>query len=151
MTPDPTGRFPYTDTDETRAELLRLTLHTAIPLWLERRRELPPEVLQAQARECAEVVGAEGDVLQFGGKASGAGRVFNHLADGIACALLAADGGMEFLGVRWYLDDAGRLRTGPVFTGEPGHTYNRGWERRAHATPSHYDHLTEDGRPHDES
>lgn len=47
----------------------------------------------------------------------GAARVFNHLAEGMACALLLADGGMDFLGVNWHLDAEGCLQVGPVFDG----------------------------------
>lgn len=110
-----------TDAERRREDLLRLTLRAAVPLWLEERRSWPAEILQRRARECSQVIGAEGDVLMFGGKVGGAGRVFDHLAEGMACALLAGvDGGMEFLGVRWHLDCAGRLRVGKVWElGDP--------------------------------
>lgn len=111
------GRFPLSDAEARRADVMRLTLQTAVPLWLERRRGWDEERLAERARECSQVFAAEGDNLMFKSPKKGAARVFNHLAEGMACALLLADGGMEFLGVRWFLDAGGRLRVGPVYDG----------------------------------
>ena len=109
------GFLGLTDAEQRRWDLLKLTLRVAVPLWLDERRHWPAEMLAARARECSQVVAAEGDTLMFGGKKGGSGRVLNHLAEGMACALLVSDGGMEFLGSYWYLDEAGRLQLGKPF------------------------------------
>ncbi len=111
------GGFSRTGAEKWREDPMRMTLQLAVPLWLDERRGWPPEILQRRARECSAVVAEHGDVLMFKGKkAENAGHAFNHLADGMACALLVADGGMEFLGAYWDLDEGGSLRVGPVTT-----------------------------------
>lgn len=103
---------PRTPAEKWREDLMRATLQLAVPLWLDERRAWPLGMLAARARECGAVLGPEGDVLMFtADRRGGTARVFNYLAEGMACALLVVDGGVEFLGVRWSLD-GGRLRVG---------------------------------------
>lgn len=75
-----------------------------------------------RAREAADVVASQGDVLQFGGKKRGeAARVFNQLAFAVA-VMAFVPGGVEVLGhrfrarsqlVRTVVPDWDRAGTGP--------------------------------------
>ncbi|WP_157876173.1 hypothetical protein [Peterkaempfera griseoplana] len=71
----------------------------AVPLWMDQLRNCTPEQVLARASRCATVVGSQGDALQFGGK--GCATAFNALAEGLACAALTAQGGVDFVGLHW--------------------------------------------------
>lgn len=83
--------------DINGADLLRVALQAAVPLWVQEVQSWSTESRLAVARECADVVASKGDVLQFGGKRGEAAAAFNALARGLACCAYQP-GGVTFLG-----------------------------------------------------
>lgn len=85
-------------TDARNDELLSWTLMIAVPLWIERLRDLPTEQRIARARACAQVVAEHGDHVLYRSKRAGeTAAAFNALAEGLAC-LAFQPGGVEFAG-----------------------------------------------------
>lgn len=85
----------------SNSDLLLWTLEAAVPLWIERVRGWTPDARVARARRVPDVLGAKGDVLQFGSKKKGeAAAVFNELALGLACGAYQP-GGITFCGRTW--------------------------------------------------
>lgn len=85
--------------------LMRVTLMTAVPIWLARLDDLPEDRQLDEAvrwaHQAADVVASKGDLLQFGGGQPGeVAAAFNSMARGIA-GLSGAPGGVCFLGVLW--------------------------------------------------
>ena len=70
-------------------------------MWVMKVRDLPWEVRQNRAKECAQIIAEKGDVLQFGGGKRGeAGKAFNALAEGLASAAFSP-GGVKFGGLHF--------------------------------------------------
>jgi hypothetical protein len=80
------------------ADLLRVTLQAAVPLWMHAVRSWSFERRIQEAAKCADVIAAHGDDLMFGGKHTA--DAFNKLALGIACAAYQP-GGITFMGEHW--------------------------------------------------
>jgi hypothetical protein len=81
------------------------TLTVAVPLWIERIRDLGDtaardSLVREYAADAVDAVASRGDVLQFGGARGEAAAVFNATARGLA-ALACCPGGVTFLGVAW--------------------------------------------------
>jgi hypothetical protein len=85
-------------TSEWQRTLLRETLRLAVPREMDRLRSIPG-IIVSVARESAEIVATHGDDLQFGGWHCA--RTFAALARGLAAAALAAEGGIDYLGLHW--------------------------------------------------
>jgi hypothetical protein len=83
-------------------DLLRISLSSAVPLWISDVRDWEPERRVAAARECADVIAAHGDDLQFGGRH--AADAFNALARGLACCAYQP-GGITFLGDHYEVEE----------------------------------------------
>lgn len=81
------------------------TLRVAVPLHINALRNWTPRQRQGFAREAAQVVAHQGDVLMFGGKKGAAANVFNHLARGLAAAAYLP-GGVTFAGQHWCTNHA---------------------------------------------
>jgi hypothetical protein len=90
---------------------LMISLEAAVPLWIAEHRDKTPEWRAARARECAAVVAAHGDDIQFRGPHTADG--FNRLAEGLALAAFQP-GGVRFMDRRWQVeaDEAGRVLGG---------------------------------------
>ena len=82
--------------------LLTLTLEVAVPLRIAELRAAggPSEADYAEARAFGPVLGAKGDVLQFGGKKGEAAALFNKTARALAI-LAFCPGGVKFAGSHW--------------------------------------------------
>lgn len=78
--------------------LLLIALDAAVPLWIEKLREVPVASRIERARGLADIIASKGDVLQFGGK--GCAEAFNALAESLAC-LAFQPGGVRFMGRHW--------------------------------------------------
>lgn len=89
--------------------LLQTSLQAAVPLWIMEISSWSVERRMESARECADVVAAHGDDLQYGGKHCA--ETFNKLALGLAC-LAYVPGGVRFLGDHWNVEE---------FTDSSGH------------------------------
>jgi hypothetical protein len=79
-------------------EVMLISLEAAVPLWIERLRHVPADLLRERASHLADVVAEKGDVLQYGGK--GCAEAFNAVAEGLA-ALAYCPGGVTFCGLHW--------------------------------------------------
>lgn len=84
---------------------LLLTLQVAVPLRIAELEAMPPKLRERLrtewAREAVDVIAAQGDVLQYGGKHRGqAAGAFNHLARGLAAAAWQP-GGVHFAGLHF--------------------------------------------------
>lgn len=83
------------------AELLRVSLAVAVPLWIEEMRSWPEELRLKTARDAAQVVAKKGDIIQFRSKKKGeTAAAFNELAKGLAAASFVPDG-VKFLGLHF--------------------------------------------------
>lgn len=83
------------------AELIKITLQAAVPMWVEEFKNRPFAQLHEIAARAAEVIAEKGDVLQFGSKRKGeAANAFNALARGLA-ALSFVPGGVTFSGLHF--------------------------------------------------
>ncbi len=83
------------------AELLGGLMSTAVPLAIEELKRVSFETVQQVARVGAEILAAQGDLLQFkGGKRGETAKVFAATARGLA-ALSFSPGGVCFLGEHW--------------------------------------------------
>jgi len=81
--------------------LLRETLKTAVPLWIEELKGVPFDDIIERARRCSDIVAAKGDNILFRSKKKGeTAEAFNRLAEGIAC-LAFCPGGVTFLGLHF--------------------------------------------------
>lgn len=90
-----------THDDSMTEELLRISLQAAVPLWIERLRNLPEEALLRRAQECGQHIAEHGDIILYRGKKKGqTAEAFNRLAEGLAC-MSFVPGGVVFLGDRW--------------------------------------------------
>jgi hypothetical protein len=84
--------------DARNDELLSWTLTIAVPMWIERIRDLPTEQRIARARACAQVVAEHGDNVLYRSKRRGeTAAAFNALAEALAC-LAYQPGGVQFAG-----------------------------------------------------
>ena len=82
-------------------EVLKLSLQTAVPLWIDQLRRQPWSHIEARARICGQVVAEKGDVIQFKSNKKGeTAEAFNRLAEGVAC-LAFAPGGVRFMDLRF--------------------------------------------------
>jgi hypothetical protein len=91
-----------TEADHTT---LLTTLELAVPLRIDELCRMPSrrrdEVRMQWARDAAQAIAHEGDVLQYGSKRKGkAASVFNHLAKGLAAGAFQP-GGIDFAGHHW--------------------------------------------------
>ncbi len=83
------------------AELMRMTLAVAVPMWIDRCKLRPMGGLLECAAECGQYIAEHGDVAQFRGKKKGeTAAAFNRLAEGLAI-LAFVPGGVTFLGDHW--------------------------------------------------
>ncbi len=83
--------------------LLLMTLEVAVPLWIQRWRGRSWVERLVRSAECAEIVAAKGDVLQYGGgprEKGEAAKAFNALAEGLAIVSFCP-GGVKFCGLHW--------------------------------------------------
>lgn len=87
---------------EFRALSILVTcLDVAVPLWIEKLRELTAESRIERARICSDAIAFKGDVILFKSKKKGeTAEAFNRLAEGIAC-LAFAPGGVKAFGRHW--------------------------------------------------
>jgi hypothetical protein len=93
-----------TTSDEVLAaadrQTLRICLQAAVPLWVARLRAIPLARLLARANDLGEVIGCQGDMIEYRERRGKTAAAFNSLAEGIA-ALSFAPGGVTFLGDHW--------------------------------------------------
>jgi hypothetical protein len=83
------------------ADLLKLSLEIAVPIWIDQLRNSTFEERAARARRCAEVVGPKGDIILYRSQTKGeTTEAFNRLAEGIACAAYQP-GGIKVFGLRF--------------------------------------------------
>lgn len=93
-----------------QVDILKITLATAVPLYIERLSHKSYDEIMARARECGQIVAEKGDVIQFKSKKRGeTAHAFNALAEGIACAAFAV-GGITWLGMHFEYKKAVRGR-----------------------------------------
>jgi hypothetical protein len=91
-----------------RALLLAIALDAAVPLYTSSLLGLSTSVLLERARHCSETIAREGDDLLHRTTDEGATRrVFNALAEGLACLVTLVPGGVEFLGKKWVMQQGG--------------------------------------------
>jgi len=84
-----------------RPELLVL-LEVAVPLWRERWRGRPPDLIVRRASALSSVVGSQGDAILYKTKKLGrSAEAFNALAEGVAL-LSMAPGGCDLFGRHWH-------------------------------------------------
>lgn len=88
-----------------RDDVLVETLRFAVPLHIHELQHATANQRQGLAREAAQIIAHQGDVLMFGGKKGAAGNVFNHLARGLAAAAYLP-GGVDFAGQHWCTNHA---------------------------------------------
>jgi hypothetical protein len=89
-------------------ELLKISLSAAVPLWIERFKQLTDDERMAIAREAAQVVAEKGDIIQFRSKRKGeTANAFNQLARGIA-VLAFSPGGVTVFGLHFEVGLDGR-------------------------------------------
>jgi hypothetical protein len=80
-------------------QLLRIALEAAVPLWIERMREVPWEELQKISGDAAQYIAEHGDALMYKTKGRTA-EAFNRLAQALAILSLVP-GGVKFLGLHF--------------------------------------------------
>lgn len=93
------GLFSQFEQGGHAAELLRLTVECAVPLWIERAKHMTEAERTSRASMCAQIIAEKGDVIMFKSKKAGetAGAV-NALCEGLALCSFAP-GGVKFLGL----------------------------------------------------
>lgn len=89
-------------TESPNAELLRISLSAAVPIWiLQLQRVSSPEDIIKRASRCGQIIAEKGDIIQFRSKKKGeSAMAFNALAEGLAC-LAFAPGGVDFMGMHF--------------------------------------------------
>lgn len=87
--------------NEHNAELLKISLAAAVPLWIEQFRPLSDAQRAAIAHESAQVVAEKGDVILYRSKRKDeTAKAFNQLARGIA-VLAFVPGGVTVFGLHF--------------------------------------------------
>lgn len=87
--------------DDPTADLLRISLLAAVPLWALQMRWMEWSDLTTIADDCAQTIAAHGDLLMYRSKTrGGTAKAFNALAKGLAIASFVP-GGITFLGDHW--------------------------------------------------
>lgn len=82
-------------------ELLRMSLSTAVPLWIVEFKQLPWEKLERIATEASQYIAEHGDDILFKSKKKGdTAKAFNQLAKGVA-VLAFVPGGVKTLGLHF--------------------------------------------------
>jgi|FLYN01.1.fsa_nt_gi hypothetical protein len=84
---------------DPQAEMLKMLLHVAVPLWVESFKDLPWEELRRMADEAVNFLGEHGDAIMFRQKGTTA-KAFNHLAKSLAI-LSMVPGGVNFMGMHF--------------------------------------------------
>jgi len=78
-------------------ELLRISLQTAVPLWIENLKNRPWEELQKIVNEAQKMIAEKGDNILFKSNREGeTAEAFNHLARAVA-VLSFVPGGITFM------------------------------------------------------
>jgi hypothetical protein len=86
------------------SELLALSLQVAVPLWIDRIRDVPWETRIERARELAQYIASHGDnILYRGHKKGQSAEAFNALAEGLAIGAYLP-GGVSAFGCHWCVD-----------------------------------------------
>lgn len=84
------------------AELLKMSLEMAVPVWIEDLKQKPIADLLKRAPALLGDDLRALDVIQFRSKKKGeTANAFNRLAEGLAILALVVPGGVKFLGVHW--------------------------------------------------
>ena len=83
------------------ADLIRVSLQAAVPLWVARLREQPWDQIQRRLPELSQTIAEHGDVILYRSNVKGeTARAFNALAEAIA-ALSFVPGGVTVFGEHW--------------------------------------------------
>lgn len=83
------------------AELLRLTLQVAVPMWQEKLRRQAWSDIAARMPELSNIIASKGDVILYRGKKRGeTAAAFNALAEAVA-AMSFVPGGVQVFGIRF--------------------------------------------------
>ena len=96
--------------EQATSDLLSASLSAAVPLWIERLKSQPWEVLDQRRSQCIDVIASHGDnILYRSKKPGGTAKAFNALAEAIAILSFAPGGvrifGLEFVAVHPDLGD----------------------------------------------
>ena len=76
-------------------------LQAAVPLWIEKLKGEPFEVISSRALECGQHIAEHGDIILFKSKKKGeSAEAFNRLAEGVAC-LAFMPGGIDIFGLHF--------------------------------------------------
>jgi hypothetical protein len=85
----------------SKADLLAEALAIAVPLWIERYRDMNWEEARRRGHICSQVVAEKGDIILYRGPRKGeTAAAFNRLAEGLAI-LAHSSGGVTFAGQHW--------------------------------------------------
>lgn len=84
-------------------DVLPISLDAAVPLHIAELRTASQDDRARIARDSADTVASQGDVLQYGG--TGCAQAFNALARGLAAAAYQP-GGITYAGRHWCTDHA---------------------------------------------
>lgn len=78
---------------DTTLVLLQAALQVSVPLYIARLVHEPWSRVAQRARECAQVVASQGDVILYRSRRQGqTAGAFNHLAEGLACVAFCPGG-----------------------------------------------------------
>jgi hypothetical protein len=92
----------------SQADLLADALAIAVPLWIDRYRDMHSEEARRRSQICLDVVAEHGDIILHRSPRKGeTAAAFNRLAEGLAI-LARSPGGVTFAGQHW---EAPPLRT----------------------------------------
>jgi hypothetical protein len=87
--------------DRLKADILAANLAIAVPLWIDRYREMCWEEGHRRAQICMGVVAERGDQILYRSPKKGeTAHAFNRLAEGLAI-LSTSPGGVTFAGQHW--------------------------------------------------
>lgn len=84
--------------------LMDVALRASVPMWLLELNGRDYEFLKKRAEVCSLEVASKGDVLMYGGKTGEPAKVFNRLAEGMACLLLITKHPVPFGRTVYYPD-----------------------------------------------
>lgn len=91
----------YAEVGRGTAELLKVSLSCAVPLWIERARRYTDAEFKKRVELAGQKVAERGDIIQFRSRRAGqSAEAFNALAEGLAL-LAFCPGGVYFLGMHF--------------------------------------------------